>query len=530
MSDPRLAQLQDGLDLLDQGFSLMNGDLAIVAWNKTLLRMLEFPERLARVGAPLEVFIRYNAERGEYGPGDVERLVAARVAAARTFKPHHFERTRPNGRIISIRGEPLPNGGFVTLYTDVTEQRRAEATIQRQNAELEQRVRERTFELEEANARLRASNAINIEIADALRRSEGRLRLITDAIPAFIAYVDADLVYRFANRGYAAWFSRTKDTIVGRSVADVVGPELCSVLEPRVRRALKGQVESYEYELTRADGTVAYARSTLVPEFDPEGRVLGVFVLSSDITAEKQAQATLLYATRMETVGQLAGGLAHDFNNLLTVLLGNLGGLRDRLSDRPDLNALIDPSLLAARRGASAVKRLLTLASPSADVRVTDIAGLLSEITPLLRQSLPATILLEVAVPPQPLLVTVDPHGLESAILNLALNSRDAMPEGGHLAIAAEARMSANGAAPCVGIRVSDTGVGMDDAVRARAFEPFFTTKPRGAGGGLGLAMVRAFVDQSGGTIRIDSAPGAGTRIELLLPWIVEGADVGIGR
>ena len=285
----RLGLMQAGLDMINQGFTIIDTDLRLVAWNQTFLEMLEVPPELARFGTPFEAFMRCNVERGEYGPGDVEAMVAARVNAAKAFEPHYFERARPNGRIIAVRGEPLPGRGFVTIYTDITEQRRIERLILDQNTELERRVHERT---------------------EALARNEERLRLITDAIPALIASFDRGLVYRFANRGYADWFGRSKEDLVGRSVAEILGPQLYAELASDIERALVGETVNYEYAVPQADGQTLYASNTLVPEFDPDGRVSGIFVLSSDITEQKRAQAALLHAQKMEAVGRLSGGLA----------------------------------------------------------------------------------------------------------------------------------------------------------------------------------------------------------------------------
>ncbi|MDD2670349.1 PAS-domain containing protein, partial [Zoogloea sp.] len=178
-----------GFDLLDQAIAVFDATPKLVTWNKALLRLLDFPEDMVRVGTPFEAFVRFNVKRGEYGgsarsDAEVERLVAERMAAVRAFQPHNAERTRPNGQVLSIRGVPIPNLGFVTLWTDVTEQRRYEQLIESQNADLETRVRARTAELEAATTRLD-------NVAAQLARSEERLRLIMDAIPALIAYVDA---------------------------------------------------------------------------------------------------------------------------------------------------------------------------------------------------------------------------------------------------------------------------------------------------------------------------------------------------
>ncbi len=188
-----------GLDLLDQGVTVFDEELRMVAWNTTFLRLLDFPESLAKPGVNFEDFIRYNAERGDYGPGDPAAQVAERVARARSFQPHVTERVRPNGQILSIRGFPLPHQGFITVYTDITGQRHSQEQIARHQAEIEEHIRLRTDALTRANAELTAAIESNKAITGALRRSEQRLREITDAIPAAVAYFDHDWTYRYAN-------------------------------------------------------------------------------------------------------------------------------------------------------------------------------------------------------------------------------------------------------------------------------------------------------------------------------------------
>ena len=264
-----------GLDLLDQAIAVFDATPKLVTWNKALLRLLDFPESLVRVGTPFEEFVRFNAERGEYGPGDIETLIRERMAAARSFQPHYVERARPNGRILAVRGVPIPNLGFVSLWTDITEQRRYAEVIEQQNAQLEARVRERTAELEAANLRLEQANIEIDDIADALRRSENRLQLIIDSIPALIAYVDRDDIYRFVNRGYADWFGLAKDSITGRRIVDVFGRETFEQIRPHLDRAREGEQVSYEYARQRTDGRTGYARSVVVPDLDADGRTVG---------------------------------------------------------------------------------------------------------------------------------------------------------------------------------------------------------------------------------------------------------------
>ncbi|NML27192.1 PAS-domain containing protein [Zoogloea dura] len=514
-----------GFDLLDQAIAVFDAAPRLVTWNKAMLRLLDFPEDMVRVGTPFEDFIRFNLRRGEYGNGglgtdEIERIVAERMAAVRAFQPHHVERTRPNGQVLAVRGVPIPNLGFVTLWTDITEQRRYEQLIERQNAELEDRVHARTAELEAATTRLD-------NVAAQLARSEERLRLIMDAIPALIAYVDAGERYRFANKGYAEWFGLDKDSIVGRSIAEVFGAEAYAQIKPYLDQAGTGEQVSYEYSRTSASGRQVYARSAVVPEASIAGGVQGFFVLSIDITEQKASQAALIQAQKMEAVGQLTGGLAHDFNNLLTIITGNLHTLRDKLPAHQGFEDYLEPALSAARRGTELIRRLLTFSRQQPlEPSPVEVGALVHGMTQLLSRSLTERIAIQLELPTEKLYALVDPHQLENALLNLAINARDAMPGGGTLTLALARRHVSPSLALLVEVPagdyvqfdVSDTGTGIAPELLPRLFEPFFTTKAFGAGSGLGLAMVYGFIRQSGGNIRILSTPGKGTNVRFIVP------------
>lgn len=388
LSQQRHETLQAGLDLIDRGFTVFDADLRLVAWNRAFLSLLDFPSELAFVGAPFEGFMRYNAERGDYGPGDTERQVTERVSAARSFVPHDIERVRPNGQVLRVVGRPMPGHGFVTLYSDITEQRRAEETIRRHNIELEQRVAERSEEL-------------------------------------------------------------------------------------------------------------------------------------------RRTQALMLQVQKMEAIGQLTGGLAHDFNNLLTVIVGNLATLAERRRADADAMELVEPALLAARRGGELIRGLLSFARREPlKVEVVDAAKSLASVTQLVHRSLPETLRIDVEAVPASLWTSVDPRELETALLNLLLNARDATAGDGRVIVrATTCRLDAPEAgakqlAPGAYHRIDviDDGCGMDEATLARVFEPFFTTKPVGAGSGLGLAVVYGFVRRSGGAIQLVSRLDEGTEVSIWLP------------
>jgi PAS domain S-box-containing protein len=234
----------------------------------------------------------------------------------------------------------------------------------------------------------------------------------------------------------------------------------------------------------------------------------------------------LSHAQRLEAIGQLTGGIAHDFNNLLTVISGNLQILEDELVDRPEAHAIIGSALRAVGRGAELTRKLLAFARRQRLApRACDPPKLLDELGAMLRRTLGEAVQLTITCPTSIAQVFADPAQLDAALVNLALNARDAMPRGGRLSITAEERHIAQDEATedlksgdYVVFSVRDTGLGMTTDILARAFEPFFTTKEHGKGSGLGLSMVYGFVKQSGGHVDVDSQLGYGTRIDLYLP------------
>ncbi|AMO37630.1 Histidine kinase [Thauera humireducens] len=371
----------------------------------------------------------------------------------------------------------------------------------------------------------------NLSGEERFSHSELRLRQITDTIPAHVGYFDHDWVFRYGNRRYAQWFGTTSEGMKDRSILEVIGQHVFDQVEDKVRRALAGEEVSYEYSMPGRDGSALYARSTLVPDFSPEGEVVGCYVHAVDITEQRRTQSALAQAQKMEAIGQLTGGLAHDFNNMLTVVMGNLQGLAEALADHPEAAAIaaeyVEPAMAAAEGGAGLVRRLLAFSRQQPIVpMVVEVNELVLGMARLIRRSLPNTINIATASRDVELHALVDPNQLESALLNLALNARDVMPNGGELriecsldcidgAVAADLELASG----CyVQIAVSDNGTGMDSATLTHVFEPFFTTKKFGLGSGLGMAMVYGFIKQSGGGVRIRSRQAVGTTVSLLLP------------
>jgi PAS domain S-box-containing protein len=245
--------------------------------------------------------------------------------------------------------------------------------------------------------------------------------------------------------------------------------------------------------------------------------------LMKEVAARERAQEQLRQAQKMETIGQLTGGVAHDFNNLLMAVMGNLDLLRKRIPDDPRLHRLIDGALQGAQRGASLTQRLLAFARQQ-DLRAVavDLRVLIQGMTDLLERSLGPRVALRVDIPQDLPPARIDANQLELAILNLAINARDAMPDGGSIDIKVAQYRSSNDAALKSGsylkLSVADTGMGMAPDILKRAVEPFFSSKPLGKGTGLGLSMVHGLAVQLGGALQLTSAVGKGTTATLILP------------
>ncbi len=302
--------------------------------------------------------------------------------------------------------------------------------------------------------------------------------------------------------------------------------------EEQVRHGRPQPGEPITYERTHSNGHQLELRRTPMPD---DGFVLTV----SDMTKRAQAEAVLREAQKMQAIGQLTGGIAHDFNNLLTVILGNLELTRARLDGDHLLLSRIERATWAAQRGAALTGQLLAFArkQPLAPAPI-DLATTVQDLIPMLRRTIGEHIDLRYVETAGAWPAMADPAQLESALLNLALNARDAMPDGGRLTIElankvldeAYARSHAEvTAGDYAMVAVSDTGHGMPPEVLARVFEPFFTTKPDGKGTGLGLPMVFGFIKQSGGHINIYSEPGEGTTVRLYLPRAI-GVRATIGQ
>jgi signal transduction histidine kinase/CheY-like chemotaxis protein len=300
-------------------------------------------------------------------------------------------------------------------------------------------------------------------------------------------------------------------TLIGPA-ADFLG-ECLSPFEMMLRgyQETNARLGASNADLTRANAALATAHEAL----------------KAEVAERERAEAALVHAQKLQAVGLLAGGVAHHFNNLLTVILGNLQLARRRLQDGENVERFLASATSGAERGAEVVKQLLTFSRQQVlETRVVDLAQWMASASPLLASALRGDIAVEVEIAEATWAIRTDPTQLELALLNLAVNARDAMPQGGTLRLSAlnrrvdDERLGLHG--DYVVIAVADTGAGVDPQIVERVFEPFFTTKELGPGAGLGLSQVHGFVHQSGGAVDLESVVGEGTTFRLYLPAALE--------
>jgi PAS domain S-box-containing protein len=437
-----------------------------------------------------------------------------------------FRVVRSDGvRWIMARGKVVADEAgrpvrMIGVNWDVTERRTAETALREMNETLELRVRERTAQLAASEARHRAFFENAPEYLFLLR-----------------ATADGALVYDDVNPAAEQLYAAQRGMLLGRSVREVLAPEWGAEIEGYARECiLTGRRQQGLVQRSFPTGTARLIDLVIAPVPIPEGHDPLVIASGRDVTESKRAEEQLAHAQRMEAVGQLTGGVAHDFNNLLTVVIGNLDFIKSRARDDEKLWRIADNAQRAAERGARLTAQLLAFARKQRlKPETVQIGRAIGEIRELVRRAVGETIKIRITVTPELWSCHLDAAQFEAAILNLTLNARDAMPNGGTLTVRAanqtldRERGKSLGLPPgdYVRVVVSDTGTGMSPEVMQRAFEPFFTTKPVGKGTGLGLSQLYGFVSQSGGTVTIDSAFGRGTSVALYLPRAEAGTEAG---
>ena len=370
---------------------------------------------------------------------------------------------------------------------------------------------------------------------EALRSSEEQFRLLVQGVTDYAIYMlDPDGRVASWNAGAQRIKGYRPDEIVGEHFSRFYTEEDRKAGEPAKAlrtAAAEGRFEKEGWRV-RKDGTRFWASVVIDAIRGSNGKIIGFAKITRDLTERletqrslEQARQALFQSQKLDAIGQLTGGVAHDFNNLLTAVLGSLELLRKRLPPDPKAERLLENAVQGAQRGAALTQRMLSFARKQ-DLKLqgVDVRGLLDDMRGLLERSIGPSVELRIELAPDVGPVFTDANQLEIALLNLAVNARDAMPEGGRITIEAEnvllGAKSELALTPGAYVRLSviDQGEGMDEQTLARATEPFFTTKGVGKGTGLGLPMVHGLAEQSGGRLVLHSQPGQGTRIELWLP------------
>ena len=444
-----------------------------------------------------------------------EPLVAAAFAGERQFFAADFD--HPTRGHLAVQADYVPQKdgrgkviGMILLVQDITEQRAAER---------------------------------------ALKESEARFRRIADSAPVMMWVTRLDRTRDFVNDAYAEFAGMSREEARVLDWRERIHPDDQQRL---VDESIAGEASlkpfTLEARYLRHDGEWRWLRSVSQPRFGTDGELSGFIGAASDITDAKQAeielqrqveertaelieaQDQLRQSQKMEALGQLTGGIAHDFNNLLTVVVGGLDLITKQVSDER-LNRYATNALAAAERGARLTAQLLAFSRVQRlEVKPTYVAPLIEEMRPLLRNVLGPGIEKKFDLDPHLTPVLADPTQLEVAVLNLAINARDAMPDGGMLTFSTRKRRVNDDPelepGTYVELSIADTGCGMAPDVLARAFEPFFTTKEVGKGTGLGLSMVYGMARQSGGAVKIESKAGMGTTVRLFFRRADRDAEV----
>jgi PAS domain S-box-containing protein len=476
-----------------------------------------------QVGIPMQTAIGHTIR--EVFPGIEDEWIAEMAAVVSDQEPAVFTRTVGTiGRWYEGRAFPLEGDRFAVLFLEVTERRAAE---------------------------------------ERLRASEEEFRTLAQAMP--------NQVWTATPEGMLNWFSDKVYSYTGATIEGLEGDHWAAVLHPEdaqnaaerwAASLASGTIYQTEFRIRDADGAYRWHLVRVVPLLSDTGQTMRWVGTNTDIhdqkavaqsfadlnaTLEQQVEArtaeivemgdALRQSQKMEAVGQLTGGLAHDFNNLLAGMLGNLELLQMRVARGriDDLDRFINAAQGAGRRAASLTQRLLAFSRrQTLDPRPTDVNRLIAELQELLHRTVGATVDIEVVQAAGLWTTEIDAPQLENAIINLCVNGRDAMPEGGRLTIETANKWMDDRAgrerdlAPgqYISICVTDSGTGMAAEAIQRAFEPFYTTKPLGQGTGLGLSMIYGFARQSGGQVRIYSEVGQGTTVCIYLPRFHGDADV----
>ncbi len=489
-------QLEVAISSSNLGFVVWDKQQNLVACSKRCPDFWYEPHDILRPGMPMLELLRHIAGKGGFGPGDPDKLARRELQRVRDAGPDsedEFEML--DGRVIHVQRSVMQDGGHASTYTDIT-------------------------------ARVRAEKA--------LKQSEERFRNFATVAADWFWEQDADL--RFTNvtednvavtgMKQAAHYGKTRRET---GILDVSEEDMAA---HEAQLLAREPFDDFRFSRIKPDGKKVYISVSGMPIYDTEGNFTGYRGAGRDITEYTTLAAQLAQSQKMEAIGQLTGGVAHDFNNLLQVIVTNLRFLELDLDADDERRKMVSLSLGAAERGAEVTHRLLAYTQQQVLApEVVDLNDLVTNVVELLKPALGDTVSIERRLADTPLRAKIDSAQMQNALINLALNARDAMSEGGELRFevaevcytgTAGEEDSELGPGTYLMVAVQDDGRGISPDDVERVHEPFFTTKGKANASGLGLSMVHGFAGQSGGHLEIDSEIGVGTTIRLYVPKIEE--------
>ncbi len=470
-------------------------------------------ERSELIGQRIEILLpgRYERQHVHHRKQFAEHPKARRMGAGLDLRGRRKDGSEFP---VEISLSPVPtDGGIVVLSAirDVSDRKEIEQQLRRATEELGARKDRQLWEY------------------------QNRLALIVDSSQDAIIGKDLDGTITHWNKGAENIYGYAADEIIGKSITVLAPEDRQDEIPGILERIRKGQrVEPFETERVAKDGSHLNVSISISPIYSATGEVVGASTIARNITAQKKAEDLLRQSQKMEAVGRLAGGIAHDFNNILGIITMCAELLRGHVDGEQLSVELIGHIRDASKRGASLTRQLLAFSRKQpAQTKLLDVNDRLREVTKLLRPLMGDDVSIVFLPKSEMAFVHADPSQLDQIVLNLAVNSRDAMPRGGKFVIETATadfddqfvqQHPPMKPGRYVMLAVSDTGIGMDSATAARIFEPFFTTKEAGKGTGLGLATVYGIVQQSGGHIWVYSEPGRGTTFKVYLPCVDDKA------
>ena len=483
-------QLDTALNNMSQGLALFDEAARLVLCNRRYIEMYGLAPEAATPGRPLSELLALRRHAGLIAGNPLQYAADVLFAINRGETYNRLLETA-DGRFIQVTNEPHPGGGWVSTHEDITERRRAEL----------ERDRNREF-----------------------------LDLIIQDVPSVIVVKDArDFRYVLVNRAGEKFWGMPKANLIGKTAREVFPEATAATIEAHDRIVVQNRQKFFdEHTIQTAIGPRSVKATRLAIPLEGEPQFL--LTVLEDVSERRQIERQLQQALKMEAVGRLTGGMAHDFNNLLLIIIGNLDLLQEEVAGNATAMEEVQAILQASLRGAELTRQMLAFSRRQPlQPKLVGINELIGNTARLLARTLGESINISVHAAANLPLVLVDEAQLEAALVNIAINARDAMPTGGRLTIGtdraqfdADDLVSGEELAPgsYVVIVVTDTGTGMPPDVLAQIFEPFFTTKKPGEGTGLGLSMVHGFIKQSGGHVTAYSELGKGSSFKLYLPQV----------